>query len=183
MLQKRALNVLLFVIAAVTGLMVTKMGSLLSHLLEDLFSVNLKSFAIQVVLITLVALLCRIVVNRAGLSKKMIILLILVFLVFSVIYTRYQFYFYQSHPDFGDMKNVPECMKESNYASFWDYLNKGCDLTLWNFVRLLAFKAGCWPLGFFGSGFKNPPAKRKKENPELIDEPEESSGLTAGDDN
>lgn len=172
-LRKRVLNVVLFVIAAVTALTVGNAGNYLSGVLSRLLSLDIKPYTVQLFYILLIALACRIVVNRFELSKKIIILLILVFLVFSVLYTRYQFYDYQAHPDFGDMKNVPECMKESNYATFWEYLNNSCHLTLQEYARLLSYKTLAWLLGFFGSGFGTQRARRKKSHAELIDEPEE----------
>lgn len=172
-LKKRALNILLFAIAATTGLMLGKTASILAYILSDLFSTHVDSYVVQLVLLVLIASLCRLLVHRLVLSKKIIILLILVFLVFSVLHSRYQFYYYHDHPDFGDMKNVPECIKESNYATFWEYLNKTCHLTIWELVRSLSYKTGCWLVGFFGSGFIISRMERKKSHAELIDEPEE----------
>ncbi len=172
-LQKRLFNLLLFVIAAVTALTIGKISWKLHYFLEELFQIDVNSYVLQFVIIFLVAVVCLLLVRKLGLSKRIIFLVILVFTVFAVLYSRHQFYVYHDHPDFGDMKNVPECLKESNFDSYWEYLNRGCHLTLWELVRSQTYKAACWLLGFFGVDFLIRRLKRKERTVDLIDENEE----------
>ncbi|MNU65871.1 hypothetical protein D3C71_551730 [compost metagenome] len=172
-LKKRLFNLLLFLIAAITALKIGKISWKLHYFLEELFRIEVNSYVLQFVIIFLISVLCLLLVRKLALSKRIIFLIVLVFVVFSVLYSRHQFYVYHDHPDFGDMKNVPECMKESNFDSYWEYLNRGCHLTLWEFSRSQVYKSGCWLLGFFGVDFLIRRLKRKEGNVELIDENEE----------
>lgn len=172
-LKKRLFNLLVFLIAATTALTIGKVSWQLHYLLGGLFRIEVSSYVLQFVIIFLVSVVCLLLVRKLELSKRIIFLVVLVFMVFSVLYSRYLFYYYHDHPDFGDIQNVPECMKESNFESYWEYLNRGCHLTLLELVLSQMYKAVCWLLGFFGVDFLLRRLKRKETTIELIDENEE----------
>lgn len=172
-LKKRLFNLLVFLIAATTALTIGKISWELHYLLENLLRIEVSSYALQFVIIFLVSLVCLLLVRKLELSKRIIFFVILVFMVFSVLYSRHLFYYYHDHPDFGDIQNMPECMKESNFESYWEYLTRGCHLTLAELVLSQIYKAACWLLGFFGVDFLLRRLKRKDATIELIDENEE----------
>lgn len=172
-LKKRLFNLLVFLIAVTTALTIGKFSWELHYLFWGLFRIEVSSYVLQFVIIFLVSVACLLLVRKLELSKRIIFLVVLVFMVFSVLYSRHLFYYYHDHPDFGDIQNVPECMKESNFESYWEYLNRGCHLTLWELVLSQMYKASCWLLGFFGVDFLLRRLKRKEKTIELIDENEE----------
>lgn len=128
------------------------------------------SFLIQFFIIGIAAIMCAILVIRFDLKKRIIAVIVLLFAGISLLRMRYLFYENHAHADYSEIENLPECMKESNYDTFWEYLNQGCHLTLGELTRVISYKSAMWIGVFFLVHFLVSRIRRSKEvNAQLID--------------
>ena len=108
---------------------------------------------------------------RFDLKKRVIAVIVLLFAGISLLRMRYLFYENHDHADYSEIENLPECMKESNYETFWEYLNEGCHLTLGELTRVICYKSAVWIGVFFLVYFLVRRMRRSKKqvNAQLID--------------
>ncbi|AEA45239.1 hypothetical protein [Fluviicola taffensis] len=169
--------VILIIIAVLSAFYVGEISLGLSKLIEKLLNIWIRSYSIQFFLFVIASLVSLLFVRKFNLKKRVIILIVLVFVVFNVLQTRNQFYLYQVNRELsiGDMQNVPECMIEANYETFWEYLNEGCHLTVSDMIRSIFYKCLFWIIPFLVGDYLIRlfhKINRKKAKTELIDRDE-----------
>lgn len=162
----------LFSIPVFVALTHGKMSTALFFFLLRTFNLSLfTSYQIQFVIIGIAAILCAFLIMRFALKKWCIAIIVLLFAGISLLRMRYLFYENHDHADYSEIKNLPDCMKESNYDTFWEYLNQGCHLTLGELIRAICYKSAIWIGVFFLIYFLAYWIRRskKKANAQLID--------------
>jgi hypothetical protein len=176
-LQKMLLTTSLVLIAALLGFTVGEISTVFSKWISHVCSIWIRSYSIQFYLYSAVSLITLGLVRKFQLKKRVIILMLLVFVGFNVLQSRNQFYRYHANRELsiGDMQNVPECMIEANYDSFWEYLNEGCHLSVSDLIQSNVYKCLFWIVPFFLGDYLIrlfQKLNRKKTTTELIDSDE-----------
>ncbi len=142
----------------------------LQEFVRDHSTLELTSTPYQYFIISIAGLSVAFIVYRNKFNHFTIFPAVALFVGTALFKVRLQFYHYHDYPDYGDMKNVPECLKEENFNSFWEYLTQGCHLTLKGLTLSQTYKSLCWIVVFYFVLFLlNKWNKRRNPNQQLID--------------
>ena len=149
-LKKTFIYIILAVIPILTIWSIPHITNVLDDLIRYFFSMDfvlgISRYRLSFVTYFIFAFCSGYIIWKYKINLKYLLISILSLVLTFLLRGRSSFYWYKARPELNldAPSSTPECMFESNYLTYWDYLSNGCHITTSDLIRGLIDRTTFW---------------------------------------